>query len=230
MASAKIDALPAPIPSTRPDRARHHRHAARFPRAGRLRRDARQRCLAAAPAIVPCRGAAGRRAAPGMLVIHTREGHRPDLADAPRAKVERGAPVHAHRRRRADGPHPDPRRGRPRHHPGALPARRRAGDRQARQGRLLRDRPRADAAATAASRPCWSAASPPRSACTPPCARPTTAAIAASCSATAAAPTFPEFHEVGLRMIKAQGGIFGWVARFGAALVATLARELRLTS
>src|SRR5262245_22036896 len=28
----------------------------------------------------------------GMLVIHTREGHRPDLSDAPRAKVERGAP------------------------------------------------------------------------------------------------------------------------------------------
>ncbi|HWZ92580.1 MAG TPA: isochorismatase family cysteine hydrolase, partial [Polyangiaceae bacterium] len=27
-----------------------------------------------------------------MLVIHTREGHRPDLSDAPRAKVERGAP------------------------------------------------------------------------------------------------------------------------------------------
>ena len=27
-----------------------------------------------------------------MLVIHTREGHRPDLADAPPAKVERGAP------------------------------------------------------------------------------------------------------------------------------------------
>ena len=28
----------------------------------------------------------------GMLVIHTREGHRPDLSDAPKAKVERGAP------------------------------------------------------------------------------------------------------------------------------------------
>src|SRR5689334_24991511 len=28
----------------------------------------------------------------GMLVIHTREGHLPDLSDAPTAKVERGAP------------------------------------------------------------------------------------------------------------------------------------------
>lgn len=28
----------------------------------------------------------------GMLVIHTREGHKPDLSDAPRAKLERGAP------------------------------------------------------------------------------------------------------------------------------------------
>src|SRR3974390_1533594 len=27
----------------------------------------------------------------GMLVIHTREGHRPDMTDAPRAKVERGS-------------------------------------------------------------------------------------------------------------------------------------------
>src|ERR1022692_1682617 len=28
----------------------------------------------------------------GMLIVHTREGHRPDMADAPPAKVERGAP------------------------------------------------------------------------------------------------------------------------------------------
>lgn len=34
--------------------------------------------------------AAAREA--GMLVIHTREGHRPDLSDAPLAKVERGHP------------------------------------------------------------------------------------------------------------------------------------------
>lgn len=28
----------------------------------------------------------------GMFVVHTREGHRPDLRDVPRAKLERGAP------------------------------------------------------------------------------------------------------------------------------------------
>jgi len=46
-----------------------------------------------AAAIEPCRAvlAAARRL--GMLVIHTREGHRPDLSDAPRAKIERGAPT-----------------------------------------------------------------------------------------------------------------------------------------
>jgi nicotinamidase-related amidase len=41
----------------------------------------------------PCRDvlAAARRI--GMLVIHTREGHRPDLSDAPPLKVERGDPA-----------------------------------------------------------------------------------------------------------------------------------------
>ena len=33
-----------------------------------------------------------------MLVMHTREGHRPDLSDAPPVKVERGDPAAAHRR------------------------------------------------------------------------------------------------------------------------------------
>ena len=89
-----------PSPSTRADRARHHRHAARLPRAGRLRRDARQRRLAArARPSARARRCSTARAQRGMLVIHTREGHRPDLTDAPRAKVERGAPSHAHRRR-----------------------------------------------------------------------------------------------------------------------------------
>ena len=43
-------------------------------------------------AIEPCQRLLAAARATGMLVIHTREGHRPDLSDAPRAKVERGAP------------------------------------------------------------------------------------------------------------------------------------------
>ena len=34
--------------------------------------------------------------------------------------------------------------------------------------------------------------------------------------ADACASYFPEFHRVGLEMIKAQGGIFGWVSDAGA--------------
>ena len=43
-------------------------------------------------AVGPCAAAIAAARAAGMLVIHTREGHRPDLSDAPPAKVERGAP------------------------------------------------------------------------------------------------------------------------------------------
>ncbi len=43
-------------------------------------------------AVEPCRTllAAARRL--GLLVIHTREGHRPDLSDAPHAKLQKGSP------------------------------------------------------------------------------------------------------------------------------------------
>ena len=68
----------------------HHRHAARFSGAGRFRRSARQRCLALQAAVAPCRAVLDAARAAGMLVIHTREGHRPDLSDAPPHKVERG--------------------------------------------------------------------------------------------------------------------------------------------
>jgi nicotinamidase-related amidase len=44
-------------------------------------------------AIVPCQLLLATARAAGMLVIHTREGHRPDLADAPPAKVYRGEPA-----------------------------------------------------------------------------------------------------------------------------------------
>ncbi len=43
-------------------------------------------------AVEPCRAVLAAARARGLLVIHTREGHRPDLSDAPRAKVERGTP------------------------------------------------------------------------------------------------------------------------------------------
>src|SRR4029450_1643223 len=45
-----------------------------------------------AVAVGPCRAVLDAARRRGMLVIHTREGHRPDLSDAPPAKVERGGP------------------------------------------------------------------------------------------------------------------------------------------
>ena len=43
-------------------------------------------------AVEPCRGVLAAFRRHGVLVIHTREGHRPDLSDATRHKVERGHP------------------------------------------------------------------------------------------------------------------------------------------
>src|ERR1700733_2892246 len=43
-------------------------------------------------AVEPCRQVLDAARRVGMLVIHTREGHRPDLTDAPPHKVERGDP------------------------------------------------------------------------------------------------------------------------------------------
>ena len=97
-------------------------------------------------AVEPCQAvlAASRRV--GMLVIHTREGHRPDLTDAPPHKVERGDPT---TRIGARGPMGRILvRGEPGHDiiPELYPVVERAGDRQAGQGRVLSDRPRTDAA------------------------------------------------------------------------------------
>src|SRR3954467_6357379 len=98
-------------------------------------------------AIAPAKAllAAARKAK--MLIVHTREGHRPDMADAHPAKVERGAPsmrigdpgAMGRILIRGEGALPDPGRGGTRHPPRAGPRTGRAGDRQARQGRLLRD-------------------------------------------------------------------------------------------
>jgi biuret amidohydrolase len=43
-------------------------------------------------AVAPCRAVLDAARTHGVLVIHTREGHRPDLSDAPPHKVERGDP------------------------------------------------------------------------------------------------------------------------------------------
>src|SRR4029079_19776703 len=43
-------------------------------------------------AVAPCKSVLDAAREAGLLVIHTREGHRPDLSDAPKAKIERGHP------------------------------------------------------------------------------------------------------------------------------------------
>jgi biuret amidohydrolase len=43
-------------------------------------------------AVAPCQATLAAARGLGMLIIHTREGHRPDLSDAPPHKVERGDP------------------------------------------------------------------------------------------------------------------------------------------
>src|SRR5450432_2604181 len=45
-----------------------------------------------ARAVKPIGALLAKARATGMLVVHTREGHSPDLSDAPPAKIERGAP------------------------------------------------------------------------------------------------------------------------------------------
>ena len=41
---------------------------------------------------------------------------------------------------------------------------------------------------------------------------------------------FPEFHEMGLKMIKAQGGIFGWVSDSASVLHAMSKQNVLETS
>ncbi len=150
------------------------------------------------------------RAAEG-LVIHTREGHRPDLADLPHAKKIRGGgaqtigdagPMGRILVRGEPGhdiiPELYPRAGEPvidKPGKGAFFA----TDLHA----ILRNRGIAQLVVTGVT--------------TEVCVHTTVreandrgydCLVAADCCAS----YFPEFHEVGLRMIKAQGGIFGWVA------------------
>jgi biuret amidohydrolase len=164
-----------------------------------------------ARAIAPCKRLLDAARKHGLLVIHTREGHRPDLSDAPAAKIERGTPS-----MRIGDVGPMGRiliRGEPGHdivrelYPlagepvidkpgkGAFYA----TDLQA----ILRHRD-IDALVVCGVT-------------TEVCVHTTVreandrgyrCIVPADCCGS----YFPEFHEVGLRMIAAQGGIFGWVS------------------
>jgi len=172
-------------------------------------------------AVAPCADvlAAARRA--GILIIHTREGHRPDLTDAPQIKVERGDPA-----LRIGAPGPMGRilvRGEPGHDiiPELYPA---AGEPvidkpgkgafyQTDLELMLRNRGIETLLVCGVT--------------TEVCVNTTVreandrgfrCIVLADCCAS----YFPEFHEAGLKMIKAQGGIFGSVSA-SAPVIAALA-------
>jgi nicotinamidase-related amidase len=147
----------------------------------------------------------------GLLVIHTREGHRADMADAPRAKVERGAPS-----LRIGAPGPMGRiliRGEPGHDiiPELYPI----------AGEPVVDKPGKGAFyATDLGPMLQHRGIESLIVCgvtTEVCVHTTVreandrgfrCIVPGDCCGS----YFPEFHEMGLRMIKAQGGIFGWVS------------------
>jgi len=162
-------------------------------------------------AVEPCRAvlAAARKA--GITVIHTREGHRPDLSDAPRLKVERGDPA-----LRIGAAGPMGRilvRGEPGHDiiselypaPGepVIDKPGKGAFCQTDLELILRNRGIETLLVCGVT--------------TEVCVNTTVreandrgfrCIVLSDCCAS----YFPEFHQAGLAMIKAQGGIFGWVS------------------
>jgi nicotinamidase-related amidase len=157
--------------------------------------------------------------AAGILVIHTREGHRPDLSDAPPAKLERGEPS---KRIGDKGPM------------GRILIRGEAGhdivpDLYPRAGEPVIDKPGKGAFfATDLDAMLRNYGVEYLLVCgvtTEVCVHTTIregndrgyrCIPLGDCCAS----YFPEFHEMGLRMIAAQGGIFGWVSSSNAAVAA----------
>jgi len=147
----------------------------------------------------------------GMLVIHTREGHRPDLSDAPKHKVERGEPS-----LRIGQPGPMGRilvRGEPGHDiiPELYPV----------EGEPVIDKPgkgafyQTDLELMLKNREIDTlfVCGVTTEVCVNTTVREANdrgfrCIVLSDCCAS----YFPEFHAAGLAMIKAQGGIFGWVS------------------
>jgi nicotinamidase-related amidase len=161
-----------------------------------------------------------QRAVVGMLVIHTREGHKPDLSDAPRAKLERDAP-----RQRIGDMGPMGRiliRGEAGHDiiPALYPL----------PGEPIIDKPGKGAFyATDLHITLRDHNIDDLIVCgvtTEVCVHTTVreandrgyrCIVPADCCGS----YFPEFHAMGLKMISAQGGIFGWVSH-SAPIIAAL--------
>lgn len=162
-------------------------------------------------AIAPCQTLLAGLRARGMLVVHTREGHRPDLSDAPRAKLERGEPTH---RIGDSGPM------------GRILIRGEAGHDIISElapiaGEPVVDKPgkgafyATDLASILSKRGIDTllVCGVTTEVCVHTTVREANdrgyrCIVVADCCAS----YFPEFHEVGLRMVCAQGGIFGWVS------------------
>jgi nicotinamidase-related amidase len=172
-----------------------------------------------ARAVKPIGALLAKARATGMLVVHTREGHSPDLSDAPPAKIERGAPS-----LRIGDPGPMGRiliRGEAGHDiiPELYPL----------DSEIVIDKPGKGAFyATEFGDVLQKYGIENLLVCgvtTEVCVNTTVreandrgyrcVVLADGC-----ASYFPEFHDMGLRMIKAQGGIFGWVSDSAAVLKA----------
>lgn len=172
-------------------------------------------------AIGPCRRVLEAARGLGMLVVHTREGHAPDLSDAPPAKVNRGSPS-----ARIGDPGPMGRilvRGEPGH--GIIPELAPAA------GEPVVDKPGKGAFfATDLDLILRNRGITELLVCgvtTEVCVHTTVreandrgyrcVVVGDACGSY-----FPDFHKTGLAMIRAQGGIFGWVSD-SAAVVGALA-------
>ena len=170
-------------------------------------------------AVGPCRDVLAAFRGHGAMVIHTREGHRPDLSDAPPYKVQRGDP-----KLRIGAPGPMGRilvRGEPGHDiiPELYPV----------AGEPVIDKPGKGAFyQTDLHLMLHNRGIDTLFVCgvtTEVCVN-TTVREANDRGYDCLVPEdcvgsyFPEFQEMGLRMIKAQGGIFGWVSDSAKILAA----------
>ena len=176
-----------------------------------------------AAAVPPTRALLDAARAAGLLVVHTREGHAPDLSDAPPAKRERGEPTV-----RIGEPGPMGRiliRGEPGHD--IIP------ELSPRAGEPVIDKPGKGAFyATGLAGVLEARGIATLLVCgvtTEVCVHTTVreandrgyrcVVVADACGSY-----IPAFHEAGLAMIKAQGGIFGWVSDSTSVIAALGAR------